>query len=283
MQSMAKPLTDKKTYDVIQSLFLRPFARRMKYIYTGMDIADNTYVLGNIDEEEYRFVARNQAMGLVHIKDAETHDLVTSWFEKSGMSFFDRPGLLHIVELSTLVKKYNYHMDAIPFQADGDGCIHAEVEPSKYICIYTPFYLFFIFDIYRSAASQYAAVFIDHIGLYADLPITEAIETAYKKVVVPKDQMQRYDYLAPIFPGTFKAVLLKGLDYIVIKNTDIQKASCYGVRLWHLSGNALSYGFRYETETQVCVAARMNAVAILSKQETATGRSKGISHDRDHA
>ena len=280
---MTGPPTDKKTYEIIQSLFLRPFARRMKYIYTGMDISSDVYVLGNIDEEEYRFVARNQTMGLVQIKDQDTCSRVRKWFDASGLSLFNCPGILHIVELSTIVKKYKYRIDMIPFETDKDGCVYAEVEPSKHICVYTPFYLFFIFDIYLSAAHRYYNVFVQNKGVYADLPITEAIEYGYKKIIIPKKQMCQYDYLSPVFPGTFKAVLLKGLDHIVAKNIDIQNAVCYGVRLWHLSGRSLSYGFKYETETSIYVAARMNAVAILSKHETPQATTKGRSHDGNAA
>lgn len=281
---MANPFTDKKLHETIQSIFLRPFARRMKYIYTGMHISSDVYVLGNIDEEDYRFVARNQAMGLVQIKDPEIAEKIRNWFSVSDLSLFDRPGILNIVELMTIVKKYKYKIADVPFYTHFDGCIYAEVEASKYTCIYMPFRLFFIFDIYLSAARHYYNVFVYDKGAYADIPLTEAIEQNYKKIVVSKKEMQQYDHLSRLFPGTFKTILLKGLDYIVAKNTDIQNAISYGVRLWHLSGNSLSYGFKYETKNYMCVAARMNAVALLSKHELAQVITKeGSTYDRRNA
>lgn len=263
----SKPLSDKKVHDLVQKIFLRPYARRMKYIYTGMLTTKDIYVLGNRDEESYKFAEHNQAMGLVKITDAETLKYIEDWFAASIIPFFTKAGVLDIVQLSTLVKKYNYRMQDVPFQQDMWGRVYVVTEANTPVYVYVPFILFFIFDIYRTMALHYNTVFFEHQKPYGDVTVSDEIKTNYKRIYVDRQDMVTYPGLGTMYPGTFKTVLTKGLDFIVAKHVDIQTALFYGLRIWHLSGNGVSYGFMHKTDTYTCVAARMNAVAVLSRTE----------------
>jgi hypothetical protein len=231
----------------------RPFSRRLKHIYFGLDGCDDVLVLSDTEDTEFKYCEPMQTTGLVKIVNAEHLEKITRWFDHCQI---DRTtaSIFYFSRVITLLNKLSWSDPAITYKRDLNGIVEMTLPDGASIVIAQPIETHFTLTKLQSFADKYSKVFFEDQGHVFDVP------TAYEKVApVTSLSVSCADLYESGLLDThcedIKLVLLAGLDLLVTKSLiGKDREHTTGVRLWADNGKrCINFGgFYRDADVSIC-------------------------------
>lgn len=256
--------------ECVQTLFLRPFIRRMKFLYTGMVAREHVYVLGTHDEADFKFCDPDQAIGMVAVHHPEWQALLAAWFTALGLDL-TQPGALHLVDLAALLNKAKWEMEALTLVRHEAGHLSAHFGEQE-VVVYHPITAYFVFDKTTTLAQEYLAVFLDGHDAVHEEPL--CVEEGAVHLAKITEEAIRASPLGAAHPSPVRMLLTRGLDLLQTKPVQEQLTALFGVepalatpgfvglRLWNPSGRGVCYGHVLASPAVTMAAVRCNAFVL---------------------
>jgi hypothetical protein len=237
-----------------RDIFSRPFARRFRYLYLGLDRCDDTFVLSDTKDTDFKYCEPMQATGLVKVHNPDHLAKLKRWLQSYGLDG-TRPYLFYFGLLLTLFNKTTKET-FVQIRREPNGAITASVGDGPLELIARPIDAYFVLTKLQSYVDKYSAVFFkETIPTYAIA--LENPETITKLVTRPVACQDLYEAgFLDIVCRDINLVLLPGLDMLTIKalvKTD--KSYTTGIKLWSDSApRCLNYGgFYTDQDVSLCV------------------------------
>ena len=236
-----------------KNTFHRPFMRRLKYLYFGLDHDDDIFVMSDTEDIEFKYCDPLQATGLIKIHNREHLKLIKSWFSQFGVDR-QRPMLFYLGALMTVLGKSPWEKTEFTLEYGSRGDVSICVGGNTPVLITRPIDTHFTLTILQGYVEKYRSVFLDHT-----LPsyILTPPNVPNKLIMMPISCSVLKD--AGILRTSYhdlNLVLLPGLDIIQTKSL-IKKDIPYesGVRIWtDNSPSCLNYGgFYSDQDVSLCV------------------------------
>ena len=236
-----------------RNYFHRPFMRRLKYIYFGLEHADDVFVMSSTEDIAFKYCESLQTTGLIKIHNKDHLQMIRSWFSQFGIDR-QRPMLFYLGSLMAVLGKTSWENTEIGLEHGSRGEVSLRVGESASVLIARPIDTHFTLSLLQGYVEKYSAVFFDDVVSSATLNLPDAPN---KLITMPiscdslKDggilQTSCYD---------LNLVLLPGIDTLQTKSL-IRKDIPYesGLRVWADNGpHCLNYGgFYNDRDISVCV------------------------------
>lgn len=268
---MDEPVIDFKFVEAFfKDKFARPFIRRLKYMYFGLDHAANTFVLSDTEDTEFKFCDATQSTGLVRVLNNEHLDKLNLWFAHMKIDR-TKPYIFHFNRLMTLLNKTKWN----------DPTITTTLHDNKTVTITIPgladeVVIASIIDAHytltrlQTFVKKYSDVLLgDDAFLYHDVkPHAEKTEGF---ILVPVSAQELLDKGLVDRPcEDIKIVLLEGLDLLVVKSLSVpDHAYQFEIRLWADNGlECINFGSYYKDANIAVCASRDNIFVFPPTKRT---------------
>lgn len=237
----------------LKDKFSRPFARRLKYIYLGLDHCEDTFVLSDTEDTDFKYCESMQTTGLVKIKNPEHLRKVLQWFDNCKI---DRksPCIFYFSRVATLLNKMAWSDPAIKVVRHPDGIVTMSTPGFEDIIVARPIDTHFTLTRLQGFVDKYNKVFFENDGFYHDVEPSSEKVTSLSSLSISCLDLYEAGILDAICED-IKLVLLSGLDLLVAKSLIAHEADYkYGVRLWADNGKkCLNYGSFYtDADLAIC-------------------------------
>jgi hypothetical protein len=231
-----------KTPETFANIFVRPYIRRMKFLYTGISNIDNVYFLGTDNPEKYgvpknkehfKFCYPGQSIGVVKITSQETKELVQLYLSIYGEKL-NNPGHIDILKFSSYMSKIKWDIDKI----------ERSVVDAFWVPIDNQFIvmqLVALFDRYSKCINKESPT------IYLDISENDCIMDDYA-----------FKYRGEDF--AICAHLVKGYDRLILQKD--QSALFSGIRLWEISKEVYGFGYVLQFDDSVVFGTRTNSLCM---------------------
>jgi len=212
--------------------FLRPFGRRLQYIYTGFEHNEDIFVLSNIEDIDFKYCEPLQTTGLIKIHNQDHCNAVISWLTRFGAGR-NEPRLVYFGNIVAALNKEMGTSTNITITTDPIGAVYVSLGVDKKILASRPIDTHFTLTQLQHYVEKYATVFFTDTMTKHDVTIPDA-QKANKLVMLPISGEALYK--AGVLESSCRDVTLclrPGQDYLIIKSL-LQAKTPYtsGIRLW---------------------------------------------------
>ena len=243
----------------IRDKFMRPFKRRLKYIYFGLDVAPDTFVLSTTDDTEFKYCEPLQATGIVQILNPEHLEKIEQWLAYCQLDQ-TKPFVCYFELLVQSLSKEKWDNPHLRFEQRPDEIV-LHLSNGAQITIARRVETYFTLSKLQQVANEYRDALLSDRGFYFDTEYTDTQSTSLVKQAV---DCSKFD--ARYVDVTL--VLLVGLDLLVQKSLivkDVPHASA--IRMWTApSVNSFRFGSYYKTADLRIAVARDNIFVFPKKR-----------------
>lgn len=251
-----------------KNTFSRPFMRKMKYIYWGLDHDDDIVVLSNTKDTDFKYCEPLQTTSLVKIHNKSHRDMFYLWLEHIGVNLKE-PGLLYFGALITMLSKVSW--DSVKFRSDDNGSIFIHTETDCALIAKQIDTYFTLFKL-QTYVDTYKSVFFDNTHPSYYLPIPDGLNKIVRIPFSCDILIQENLLKTPL--EDFDLLLLQGIENLQTKSL-IQNKTLYetGVRVWVWKNfHCINYGGFYK-DADISLCSVRDNIAIFPKK-----KKKEISH-----
>lgn len=291
----AEPSLAKSVGGPVQDLLLRPFIRRMKFLYTGVLDRDDVFVLGTMDERDFKQTDTAYAIAVVHVSDPALKDSLHAWLRSFHVDP-TTPGVVQITTIASAMNKVKWDITKVPLLVRGDGLIllgtevpedeeeeeampatpylvdeeekeeeeEDDIKKLMKILVYHPITSYYNYSKVQAMAQDYCAIFIDKTTPSHFEPVVAHDTLHTVRVMLDADAMAASP-VGSVHPYRLRTILTRGLDLINTKHLVGPKKpepTAIGLRIWRLSGSTLGFGHCYERDGLTLAAIRFNASIV---------------------
>lgn len=256
---MTLSIEELKTIEnVIINKILRPYKRRLKYLYTDINLSRNTFIFSNVDEVKFTYCEPLQTTGIVRILNKEHLDLFIKFLDYCKI---DLTGLYtcYFTDLLNQWNKVNWDLTKLIFIKNSTITTVTNLDTQEDIIVASSINTYFNLVKIETIASDYINAFINNKFVYLDIPYDDVQKGTISSFVIEGQSLQESS-LIPYISKTINLVLINGLDILLTKSLiekDKKYSSC--IRLWNqLSTNSLNYGCYYKDQDIIVCSARDN-------------------------
>ena len=221
----------------VKNIFNRPFMRKLRFMYFGLDHEPDIFILCNREDVEFKYCESMQTTGLVKLKNPETARIISAWLSSLGIDN-TRPMLLYLGLLMTALNKAPWASLSVNVQRDPLGPIFLSVDNEQPVMIARPVDTHFTLTKLQRHVEKYSAVFFDK----TQRPHTLSVPDLPSKIItipVSKSILEEVGVIDATCRDV-NLILIPGVDVLQTKSL-IQKSHPYetGVRLVR-SGSKMS-------------------------------------------
>jgi len=233
----------------------RPFMRKLRYLYFGLDHTNDIFVLSNTEDTDFKYCEAIQTTGLVKVINAEMRDKINAWFTSWGIDR-SRPMLVYFGKLMELLNRVSWKDDKFTLTSTKYGTVVFNGDTFQDVMVARPCETHFTLSQLQSYVDKYTKVFFEQSIPSYTLKLPDS-ENSNKLQRIPISAAELYQ------AGFLKAscydlhvISLPGQDAILPKNL-ISKTMSFetGLRFWNDgSKGSLNYGGYYaDADVSVCV------------------------------
>jgi hypothetical protein len=251
----ATTLHEKFIENYFKDVFSRPFLRRLKYMYFGLEHDDDLFLLSDTEDTDFTYCDSMQTTGLVKITNPDHRALIRSWFATLGIDG-TVPTLVYLTALITLLGKLSWNAPETKFTRLPSGALVYPTDDTKAIIVARPCEFYFSLSKLQGYLERYRDVFFDETQPSYVLPLPP-VDNPNQLRKVPVDSAALYQAGVIDTPCLNpNLMLIPGLDMLLTKSLqkkDVTPDS--GIRIWAESSlRSLNYGgFFMDPDVSMCV------------------------------
>jgi hypothetical protein len=243
----------------------RPFMRKLRYLYFGLNHADDLFVLSNTEDIKFKYCEAVQTTGVVKVINAEMRDKINACFTAWGIDR-SRPMLVYFGELMALLSKVSWKADKFTLTSTVYGTVVFNGAEFQDVMVARPCDTHFTLTQLQSYVDKYTKVFFERsIPSYA-LELPDAINpNKLQRIPISANDLYKANFLKASCYD-LHVISLPGQDSILPKSL-ISKTLCFetGLRFWNDGyKESLNYG-GYYTDADVSVCVIRDNVSLFPK------------------
>jgi hypothetical protein len=241
-----------KPQDIFLGALVKPYFRRMDYLYTGISDSNTIYFLGTDNpgkygipknKEHFKFCYPGQSVGVVSVDDLEIQKTIFSYLGVYGEKL-KYPGYVDILKFSSYMTKIKWNLDKVVFE--------------EIISFWFPLDSQFVVMQLVELFSKYSSITNTCSGIYTDIADDVCIDDLTFRHTVDG--------------GTVCARLVKGYDKLFVSPN--VGASFSGIRLWGRD-NVYEFGYVIKCDGYTVLGARTHVLCVMMKNKTFTNELEG--------
>lgn len=247
--------------ELVKALFLRPFARRMKCVCTGLTTTPGVFVLSSALGDKTQLVDPDHAAALVWVTDPALQTMLQDWLAQFRIDL-SVVGELALLDLTSLLNHVKWDASALVIEARPEGHLVARWE-DKAVVIWRPMPSYFVYDQMRVVAERLIAVFVTGVcpthtvAIPSDKAPLRAVKILPHELPAP---------LAPEHDRPWRSVLVRGLDLLTTDHLPAAFALSDDpgshLVLWRPDGTCYAYAGACRTDRFVLVGTRLHAMVV---------------------
>lgn len=251
----------------LQNKFARPFARRLTYIYFGLNHDDNIFVLSDTEDTGFKFCEARQTTGLVKLTNPDELAMLNAWLLHYNIDRH-KSYMFHFSVLMALMNKTKWHNPDITTRIDADQTIRMTipgVAEDKIIANIIDAH--YTLTRLQNFVDKYSKVFFKNESVYFDIKPQSEKNNGFISLNVSAQDLFEKRLLKEICRD-FRLTLLEGLDLLIIKAL-LKKDTAYQfeIRLWaDNSLECINFGSYYKDDDVHICASRDNIFMFPIKQ-----------------
>lgn len=248
--------------------FLRPFGRRLKYIYLGLDRCDDIFVLSDTEDTDFKYCDSMQTTGLIKIKNTDHLSKIIQWFDYCKIDRFS-PCIFYFNRMISILNKMKWDDPDIKIIKDVDKNVIMSTSLYGDVVISSVITTHFTLTKLQSFVDKYTDAFFNNKDCYYDEPC--GLEKTESVIIKQIAGQNLYDNKVLQFHSDdVKLVLLSGLDLLVFKSLVVpNKDRKFGIRLWADNKyGCVNYGsFFDDDDISVCTSRDNIFIFPIAKKE----------------
>ncbi len=276
---MAAPSEAKLLETYLKDIFSRPFLRRFRYLYFGLQHAPDVFVLSDTEDVEFKYCEPMQATGLVKVHNREHYDRLLGWFARFGLPN-NRPMLFYFDAWLSLLSKQAWDTPDLTIQQRVDGRVTASLGVQQDILLARPVSVHFTLIKLQATVDCYQAVFFDQTIPSYDHPLV-LTDTKYPVPLrIGSDALVQAGILDTSCQDA-GMVLIPGIEALMAKSL-LKKDMVphYGLKVWaDAAPRCLSYGGYCHTPDVSLCAVRDNIFLFPLAKGYPDGDRRGSDSD----
>lgn len=238
--------------------FMRPFKRRLKYIYFGLDVDTTTFVLSTTEDTEFKYCEPLQSTGIVQVLHPEHLEKIEQWLAYCQLDR-SKPFVCYFELLIQLLSKEKWDNPHLRFEGSADEVALYLTDGTRVI-IARRVETYFTLSKLQQVADEYRKALLSDTGDFFDI---EYVDTPSVPVVKQVVDCSKFN---PMYREV-TLVLLVGLDLLIQKSLIAKGVAHAGaIRMWTTSGvNSFRFGSYYKTDDFHIAVARDNIFVFPKK------------------
>lgn len=252
----------------LNNKFLKPFVRRLKYIYFGLDHPENIFVLSDTEDIKFKYCEVMQTTGMVKIHNCEDLNKIFRWldFYKIDRSI---PSIFYFNQLVSILNKITWNNPSIKIEKNQQNIVTLSLPEGESIIIAQPIDTYFTLTKLQGFVNKYTQIFFEDNNNCYDIIPMETKKTTIITTSVSCTELQNAGLLDKSCED-INLVLLPGLDLLVSKSLITKnKEYKYNIRLWSDNGKqCINYGSFYtDADISVCTSRDNVFIFPIAKKE----------------
>ncbi len=270
-EKLPKAISPEKFLEaLVKQYFLTPFARRLRYMYSGVGQYDESYfIMGSVAEDKLSFGDPNQSLALINLKTDSEVKLVRDWLDSVGL-YKHIQELIDLPALALMFSKVKWDSSQISARRTAKGALLVkagdEEEP-----VSEPIESFFSLTKIERMTQIYDHVAFHNTTACYEYPYTSESLQNLNLIHIPR-QMFRDSSIGDLFTSDIKFVAIRGMDLLDTKALETKAVAGFiGFKFWIPSGSSLLYMHCFENPHIRIVQARCH-VFLVPRRELARPR-----------
>jgi len=234
--------------------FSRPYARRLSYLYFGLDHSPDLFLFNNTEDIDFKYCEATQATGIIKITNVDHLQKINEWFLHCGIDK-KSPKLCYFNRMMTMLSKCSWNIDKLTVRTTPDGCTYFSSVEAVEVLITRPCDTHFTLSKLQLYSDLYCSIFFTETVKSYIVPIPLGDENKLQRVVVSCEDLFHNQFLTSNCHD-INLILLPGLDKPLVKNLVSKNLySENGIRVWNDGGKmCLNYGGYYSNQDiSMCV------------------------------
>ena len=246
--------------------FSRPFKRRMKYLYFGLEVPENLFVLSTTEDVEFKFCEPLQATGLLQIDNPEHLQKIKQWLTFCKLDV-TKPFIWYYEVMINLLNKKNWKNPNIVYVATADQ-VTMQIDGGDVVLIARRVETYFTITKLQAVINEYRDVLLDNKGQHYDITYEDKKSASIVSQTVPENTLFEKGLMS-VPQRSLTLVLLAGLDLLIKKSLILEKVENESaIRMWTTPGtNSFRFG-SYFRDTDISIAVARDNIFVFPKQRS---------------
>ncbi len=255
---------------LIKNYFLTPFARRLRYLYSGVGQYDESYfVMGSVAEDKLSFGDPNQSLALINLKTDSEVRLIRDWLDSVGL-YRHIQELIDLPALALMFSKVKWDSSQISARRTTKGVLLVKAGDEEE-SVSDPIESFFSLTKIERMSQIYDHVAFHNTTACYEYPYTSQPLQNLNLIHIPR-QMFKDSSIGDLFTSDIKFVAIKGMDLLDTKVLEAKAVAGFiGFKFWIPSGSSLLYMHCFENPHVRIVQARCH-VFLVPRRDNARSR-----------
>jgi len=258
-------LSDKFVGNYCRDIFYRPYLRKLRYLYFGLEHSNDFFVFSDTEDLKFKYCEALQTTGIVKITNDLHLRAINNWFARRGI---DRsvPMLVYFGTLMTLLSKISWESPDIKVRQTPEGVVLFSVGEEIDVMIARPCDTYFTLTKLQAYVDKYNTIFFN--------PTQPSHRISVPETTTPNKLQRLSVSCQELYDNGFldkdcfdvNLMLLAGRDVLLIKSL-LQKNTSYssGIRIWSdTSQRCLNYG-GYYTDANVSLCGIRDNVFLFPR------------------
>ena len=258
--SVDEPSIDYKFVETyFKDKFARPFARRLKYMYFGLEHDKNLFVLSDTEDTDFKYCDPLQTTGLVQIKNSSELEILDRWFVHNKI---DRnyPYIFYLNNVMSLLAKIKNDTSNLSTVCE-NNIVTMSVPDMEDVVIARKIDTHYTLSKLQNFINKYTEVFIKNNCVYFDIQPDLKKDDKFFLINLASQELLN-NGLTNTTIEDVKLVLIDGLDLIIPKSLLGKTKKIedhFFIRLWSdISRDCINFGSYYKDEDILICTSRDN-------------------------